>query len=82
MVKCIEHGTELSVSHTTDRGKPRVYTYCLECRRAKYTSGARYGGPRCGKGHLKTPWTWRHYGSGWRCLTCEYERRKKRRKSA
>jgi len=64
----------------------RLYQYkngrterrCLGCQRAKSTYNV--WGPRCRRGHLKTPWTWRHYGpkQTGRCLPCQYEDRKRR----
>jgi len=55
----------------------RIEKRCLVCCREK-SATHHNNGPRCRRGHLKTPWTWRRYGSRqWgRCLTCQYEKRR------
>lgn len=57
-------------------GQPVLF--CASCRRNRRGQRAQ-SSPRCRYGHLKTPWTWRSYGNGHRCLTCQYERRAARR---
>jgi hypothetical protein len=70
----------------------RVYRYsdgrierrCLACRRDRH-SPTHNNGERCRKGgHLKTPFTWRRYGphQHGRCLTCQYERQRQRKKES
>jgi len=60
----------------------RVEKRCLACQRER-TAAFHYNGPRCRKGHLKTPWNWRLYSGLWRCMACHkivraaYYRRKK-----
>lgn len=75
---CPEHGlTDWRVYHYPDRTQQT----CLVCRRER-ESATHNNGPRCRKaGHLKTPWTWRHYGPRQfgRCLTCHNSSRREKR---
>jgi hypothetical protein len=73
LLGCPEHGLADWSTYGAERR-----SYCRACRRAR-ESATHFGGPRCQRGHLKTPWTWRLYSAGFRCLTCEYERRRARR---
>jgi hypothetical protein len=61
----------------------RIEKRCLACRRER-ANKTHNGGERCRKrGHLKTPYTWRHYGPRQfgRCLPCQYERQREKRSS-
>lgn len=51
-----------------DRGR-FIEKRCLACQRARQ-SATHFGGPRCRRGHLKTPWSWRTYGGKVRCVSC------------
>lgn len=76
---CSVHGTELNYAIRRSGPYEGNYVfYCQACRRAKRGQRARTE-RRCRYGHLKTPWTWRLYGDGHRCLTCQYTRRAERK---
>lgn len=70
---CETHGlADYRVYHYSDG---RTERRCLACRREKTAIHHNFG-PRCRRGHLKTPWSWRFYSGIWRCLTCQYIARK------
>ena len=76
---CYVHGLEDWVLYRYSSG--RIERRCLACRREQSAETHNFG-DRCRKrGHLKTPWTWRHYGPAkhGRCLTCQYERQRDRK---
>jgi hypothetical protein len=72
---CLEHPVSEVSIYGAERRK-----YCRACRREKEHKTHRHQ-PRCGRGHLKTPWTWRRYKSGFRCLRCQSVRDAERRKN-
>ena len=74
LLGCVTHGTKEWVLYKYRSG--RTERRCLACRRDK-TAKTHNGGPRCRRGHLKTPWTWRRYNGVARCLTCQYAGRRK-----
>jgi hypothetical protein len=76
---CDRHDPKEMVVYTYKSG--RVEKRCLACRRER-NNATHNGGDRCRKGgHLKTPFTWRHYGPRQfgRCLPCQYERQRQKR---
>lgn len=57
---CPLHDPKEYVVYTYKSG--RIEKRCLACRRERHNK-THNGGERCRKGgHLKTPFTWRHYG--------------------